>query len=133
MAVRILWVGVCVSLALSWHNFQCNQTSSIYFSLITVFHDISTHIQQCALIGKIIVRWHLAIAITSNIARSKAVEIQTCHVFSLFYKPSMQNYFLLVPILPLVPMDHRFDESFLFVYSAFLLDVKANLFCIDGL
>ena len=39
----------------------------------------------------------------------------------------MQNHFLLVP------MDHRFDESYLFVYSAFLLGVKANLFCIDGL
>ena len=51
--------------------FNAIKLSSIYLSLITVFHDISTQIQQRALIGKIFARWHLAIAITSNIARSK--------------------------------------------------------------
>ena len=70
MAVRMPWVGVCVPLALSLHYFQCNRIKLNLFSSNTVFHDISK-IQQRALIGKIFARWHLAIAITSNIARSK--------------------------------------------------------------
>ena len=42
------------------------ELSSIYFSLITVFHDISKQIQQRARKGKILARWHLAIALTSK-------------------------------------------------------------------
>ena len=47
----------CFTFAVEW--------SSIYFSAITVFHDISKHIRQGARIGKIFARWHLAIATTS--------------------------------------------------------------------
>ena len=48
-----LWVGVGVPLALSLHYFQL---SSIYFSSIAVFQDISKQIQQRARIGKIFAR-----------------------------------------------------------------------------
>ena len=41
------------------------ELSSIYFSSITVFYDISKQNQQRTRIGKIFARWHLAIAITS--------------------------------------------------------------------
>ena len=44
--------------------FNAIELSSIYFSTITVFHEISTQIQQRACIGKIFARWHLAIATT---------------------------------------------------------------------
>ena len=71
MAVRMPWVCVCVLLFYVCTIFNAIELSSIYFSLITVFHDISKQIQQRALIGKIFARWQLAIAITSNIARSK--------------------------------------------------------------
>ena len=69
MAVRIHevlarpWVGVCGSLHYVCTNFNVIELSSIYFSSITVFHDISKQIQQRARIGKIFARWHLAIAI----------------------------------------------------------------------
>ena len=53
-------VGVCVP-----HFKFATELSSIYFSSITVFYDISKQIQQRARIGKIFARWHLAIAITS--------------------------------------------------------------------
>ena len=39
--------------------------SAIYFSAISVFHDIFKQIQQRLRIGKIFARWHLAIATTS--------------------------------------------------------------------
>ena len=39
---------------------------NIYFSSVTVFHDISKQVQQRTRIGKIFARWHLAIAITSK-------------------------------------------------------------------
>ena len=55
------WVGVCVPLAL-----VCTIFNAIYLSSITVFHDISKHIQQRARTGKIFARWHWAIAINSN-------------------------------------------------------------------
>ena len=42
------------------------ELSSNYFSSATVFHDISTQIQQRPRIGKIFARWHLVIAITSH-------------------------------------------------------------------
>ena len=70
MAVRVrevlTWprVGVCMSLALSLHYFQCNRIN--LFSSVTVVHDISKHIKQRIRIGKIFSRWHLAIAITSK-------------------------------------------------------------------
>ena len=41
------------------------ELSSIYFSSIIVFHDISKQNQQRARIGKIFARWHLVIAMTS--------------------------------------------------------------------
>ena len=41
------------------------ELSSIYFSSIIVFHDISKQNQQLARIRKIFARWHLVIAITS--------------------------------------------------------------------
>ena len=69
----MIWLCACVRywpvvpLDLSLHYFQCNWISSIYFSLITVFQDISQQIQHCVGIGKILARWHLAIAIASNI------------------------------------------------------------------
>ena len=44
---------------------QLNQVQS-YFLSITVIHDISKQIQQRARFGKIFVRWHLPIAITST-------------------------------------------------------------------
>ena len=71
MAACMPWVCVCVPLFYVCTIFNAIELSSIYFSLITVFHDISTQIQKRALIGKIFARWQLAIAITSNIARSK--------------------------------------------------------------
>ena len=60
------WIGVCVplvsSLAISKVIFaNVIELSSIYFS------SISKQIQQRAPIGKIFARWHLAIAIISNI------------------------------------------------------------------
>ena len=51
------WVGICVLLVI--------ELGSIYFSSVTVFHDISKQIQQRSCIGKIFARWHLVIAITS--------------------------------------------------------------------
>ena len=45
--------------------FNAIELSSLYFSSVTVFHDISKQIQQRTRIGKIFARWHLAIAITS--------------------------------------------------------------------
>ena len=64
--VRYWPCRVCVSLALSLHYFQCNRIGSIYFSSITLSHDISKQIQHRARIGKIFDCWHLAIAITSS-------------------------------------------------------------------
>ena len=55
------WVGVCVPLA-----FVCTIFNAIYFSSITVFHDISKQIQLRARTGEIFARWPLAIAINSN-------------------------------------------------------------------
>ena len=46
-------------------TFNAIELSSIYFSSITAFHDISKQIQQRARIGKIFARWHLAITITT--------------------------------------------------------------------
>ena len=71
-----LWVGVCVPLALSCTIFKvifayAFELSSIYFSSIAVFQDIPKQIQQRANIGKIFARWHLAIAVTSNISEEK--------------------------------------------------------------
>ena len=71
-----LWVGVCVSLALSCTIFKvifayAIESSSIYFSSIAVYQDIPKQIQQRANIGKISARWHLAIAVTSNICKEK--------------------------------------------------------------
>ena len=57
-------VFVC-SLLLVCTIFSAIELSSIYFSSITVFHDISKQIQQRKHIGKIFARWHIAIAITS--------------------------------------------------------------------
>ena len=77
MAVRMReimarpWVGVCVPLALSLHYFNAVELSYIYFSSITLFHDISKQIRQCARIGEIFARWHLAIAITGKYFRSE--------------------------------------------------------------
>ena len=51
--------------------FQCNRIKLDLFSSITVFHDISKQIQQCARIGEICARWHLAIAITGKYFRSE--------------------------------------------------------------
>ena len=62
------WVGVCVPLLYVCNIFNAIELSSIHFSSITVFHDISKQIQQRARIagtGKIFARWHLAIALTS--------------------------------------------------------------------
>ena len=42
------------------------ELSSIYFSSIPVFQDISKKIQQRVRIGKIFARWHLAIATTNK-------------------------------------------------------------------
>ena len=36
------------------------------------------------------------------------------------------THFLLVTILPLVPMDHRFDESYPFVYIGHVWQNEAN-------
>ena len=61
------WVGVCVPLLYVCNIFNAIELSSIHFSSITVFHDISKQIQQRARIGKIFARWHLAIALTSEL------------------------------------------------------------------
>ena len=71
MAVRMrevlarLWVGVCVPLALSLYYFQCNSIKFNLFFINYRISHISKQIKQRTCIGKIFVRWHLAIAITS--------------------------------------------------------------------
>ena len=65
------WVGVCVPLLYVCNIFNAIELSSIHFSSITVFHDISKQIQQRARIGKIFARWHLAIAIASYLDSKK--------------------------------------------------------------
>ena len=60
--------------------FNAVELSSIYFSSITVFHDISKQIQHHARIGKVFARRHLAIAITSllkvcNLSRNRGKKL----------------------------------------------------------
>ena len=70
------WVGVslCVPLALS----------SIYFSSITVFHDISKQTPKLARVGKNFSRWHLATAITSKNIFYKNIEAEICEILRMF-------------------------------------------------
>ena len=75
---RLIWLCACVRywpgrglvyvcpLLYVCTVFNATESSSIYFLSITVIHDISKQIQQRARFGKIFVRWHLPIAITST-------------------------------------------------------------------
>ena len=66
VTVRVIWLCACVRLCVPLTIFNAIELSSIVFSSITVFHDISKQIQQPARTGKIFARWHLAIAIICN-------------------------------------------------------------------
>ena len=61
------WVVVCVFLALSLHYFNAVELSSLYFSSVTVFLNISKQIRQRTRVGTLFARWHSARAITSLI------------------------------------------------------------------
>ena len=61
------WVGVNVLLACTTFKVifaYAIELSSIYYSKITVIHDISEQIKQRVHIGTVFARWHLAMAIT---------------------------------------------------------------------
>ena len=64
--------------------FHATELSSIYFSSIAVFHDISKQTQKRARVGKIFARWHLVIAITSRNIFYNNIEAEICEIYRMF-------------------------------------------------